>query len=130
MIYLYKNTANTVVLTLDEKSSTSSYDVLFEFISETDGTTILFTATDLSSYARYNKFIITEGSPKDLLNGTVILEEGQYKYTAYEMPVSSPKSLTKSANVGTLEEGRVTVFQSETRTDYELNEDKDTVTFE
>ena len=130
MIYLYKNTANTVVLTLDEKSSTSSYDVLFEFISETTGETVLFTATDLSTHARYNKFIITEGTPQNLLNGTLVLEEGQYKYTAYEMPVSSPKSLTKSANVGTLEEGRVTVYQSETRTDYDENEDKDTVTFE
>lgn len=130
MIYLYTNTANTVVLTLDEKSSTSSYDTLWEFISETTGEVKLFTATDLSTYARYNKFIITEGVPQNLLYGTVSLEPGQYKYTIYEMPVSSPKSLTKSANVGTLEEGRVTVFESETRTDFDENEDKDTVTYE
>ena len=130
MIFLYKNTANTVVLTLDEKSSSATYDVLFEFISEVTGEVIIFTSNDLSTYARYNKFIITENASKDLLSGVVTLEEGQYKYTVYEMPVSSPKSLTKSANVGTLEEGRVTVFQAETRTDYDENETKDTVIFE
>jgi len=130
VIFLYKNTANTVVLTLDEKSSSATYDVLFEFISEVTGEVIIFTSNDLSTYARYNKFIITENASKNLLSGVVTLEEGQYKYTVYEMPVSSPKSLTKSANVGTLEEGRVTVFQAETRTDYDENETKDTVIFE
>jgi hypothetical protein len=130
VIFLYTNTANTVVLTLDEKSSTSSYDTLWEFVSETTGEVKLFTAIDISTYARYNEFVITEGVPQNLLYGTVSLEPGQYKYTIYEMPVSSPKSLTKSANVGTLEEGRVTVFESETRTDYNDSEDKDTVTFE
>jgi hypothetical protein len=130
MIYLYKGQSNTVVLTLNEKATNTSYDVLFEFINETTGATKLFTAQDTSSVERYNEFVITESDTENLYNGTVKLESGQWKYTVYEMPLASPNSITKSDNVGTLEIGRVTVCQTVSTTTFDENETKNTVTFE
>ncbi len=130
MIYLYKGQSNTVVLTLNEKATNTSYDVLFEFINETTGATKLFTAQDTSSVERYNEFVITESDTENLYNGTVKLESGQWKYTVYEMPLASPNSITKSDNVGTLEIGRVTVYQTVSTTTFDENETKNTVTFE
>jgi hypothetical protein len=130
MIYLYKGQSNTVVLTLNEKATNTSYDVLFEFINETTGSTKLFTAQDTSSVERYNEFVITESDTENLYNGTVKLESGQWKYTVYEMPLASPNSITKSDNVGTLEIGRVTIYQTVSTTTFDENETKNTVTFE
>jgi hypothetical protein len=130
MIYLYKGQSNTVVLTLNEKATNTSYDVLFEFINETTGSTKLFTAQDTSSVERYNEFVITESDTENLYNGTVKLESGQWKYTVYEMPLASPNSITKSDNVGTLEIGRVTVYQTVSTTTFDENETKNTITFE
>ena len=130
MIYLYKNQSNTVVLTLNENATTTSYDVLFEFINETSGEIKLFTAQDISSVERYNEFVITESTTENLYNGTVKLESGQWKYTVYEMPLASPNSITKADNVGTLEIGRVTVYETVSTTTFDTNETKNTITFE
>lgn len=130
MIYIRKNQANTVVLTLNEKAVNSSYDVLFEFINEISGDVKAFTCDDESLVSRYNKFSITESDSENLYNGQIKLEPGQWKYTAYEMPVASPKSLDKDNSVGTLEIGRVTVYESETTNEFTANEDKSTPTFE
>ena len=118
------------MLTLNEKATNTSYDVLFEFINETTGSTKLFTAQDTSSVERYNEFVITESDTENLYNGTVKLESGQWKYTVYEMPLASPNSITKSDNVGTLEIGRVTVYQTVSTTTFDENETKNTITFE
>ena len=130
MIYLYKGQANTVVLTLNEKAVNTSYDVLFEFTNQLSGEVLLFTASDLSTVDRYNKFTITESSLQNLYYGRVKLESGQWTYSVFEMPVSSPKSLVKANSIGTLEIGRVTVYESTTTNEFNTSEDMDNPTFE
>jgi len=130
VIYLYKGQANTVVLTLNEKAVNTSYDVLFEFTNQLSGEVLLFTASDLSTVDRYNKFTITESSLQNLYYGRVKLESGQWTYSVFEMPVSSPKSLVKANSIGTLEIGRVTVYESTTTNEFNTSEDMDNPTFE
>jgi len=128
-MFLYKNQTNTVALTLDEKATTTTYDVLFKFVNETSKETIYFTATDESLVSRYNKFTIIETASQNVYQGRVQLEEGQYRYTVYEMPVASPKSLDPDDALGVLETGRVTVFEEETTTTFDPDETS-TPTFE
>ena len=130
MIYIYKGQSNTVVLTLNEAAINTTFDVLFEFINVTTGEEKLFTQNDTSQVERYNKFTITESDTENLYNGTVKLEAGQWEYTVYEMPVASPNSITKDSNVGVLETGRVTVYDSTTDVIQLDNDTKDNPTFE
>ena len=130
MIYIYKGQSNTVVLTLNEAAINTTFDVLFEFINVTTGEEKLFTQNDTSQVERYNKFTITESDTENLYNGTVKLEAGQWEYTVYEMPVASPNSITKTSNVGVLETGRVTVYDSTTDVIQLDNDTKDNPTFE
>jgi len=130
MIYLYKDRDNTIALTLDEKATNSSYDVMFVFINESTAEEKRFTANDINTTSRCNRFIITETANQNVYYGRVQLEAGQYKYTVYEMPVSSPKSLSDSDIVGTLETGRVTVYETFTNNTFSDNEDKDSPSFE
>ena len=130
MIYLYKSTANTVSLTLDESATTSTYDVLFKFVNELTGESKVFAANDTFDGSRCNTFVITESNTENLYNATVKLESGQWTYTAYQMPVSSPNSIDINQAVKVLEIGRVTVYESDSQTLFDDNEDKNSVTFE
>ena len=112
MIYLTKNQSNTVVLTLNEKATTTTYDVLFEFTNDMkgEGSKILFTADDTSiTPFRFNQFTIEETTSENYYQGKVELIEGTWTYKVYEMPSASPKSLDVDASVGVLEVGKVTV---------------------
>jgi len=128
-MFLYKNQSNTVALTLNEKATNTTYDVLFKFVHETSKKVLYFTATDESLVSRYNKFTIIETSSQNVYQGRIELEKGQYRYTVYEMPVASPKSLDPDNSVGTLETGRVTVYEADTETTFDPTE-SETPSFE
>lgn len=113
MIYIIKGQANTVVLTLDEKATTSTHDWLFEFINDVTGDIKLFTGFDISSTkTRFNKFIITESLTENVYNSTISLESGYWSYTVYEMAQTSPVSLIKSSALATVETGKAWVYDS------------------
>jgi hypothetical protein len=131
MIYLIKNTINTVPLALNDRSTSTLYDVLFEFTNDITGQVIYFSSTDISTTkGRYNLFTIQETSSVNYYQGKVELTEGTWKYKAYEMAVSSPPSLDVNDAVKELDNGRVTVELNQD-TDVTLDgDDKDTAIFE
>jgi hypothetical protein len=130
MIFIYKGQTNLCPFTLDEATTSLSYDVLFEFINVTTGVTKTFTQTEIIDSKRTNNFYITESSTEQLYHGTVSLEAGQWTYTVYEMPLASPNSITKASNVGILEIGRVTVYDYTSDVTELGNDTKDNPTFE
>ena len=99
MIYLNKNTTNTVILELTNVSSLLSPNYLFEFINNINPNNITyFTAQDLSSFkCRYNRFEIIENNTSIPLSGQVSLISGSYNYNIYE---SSAITLSVSATTG------------------------------
>ena len=114
MIYITKGQANTVVLTLNEKATTTSHDWLFEFVNDVTGETKTFTAFEMSTNTdRYNKFTITESTTENFYNGTIKLSDaGFWSYTIFEMASTSPVSLVKANALATVETGKVWVYNS------------------
>lgn len=130
MIYIYKDTQNLCSFTLDEAATTGSYDVLFEFINDSTGQEIVFTAQEITNTTRTNDFYITETTSENYLIGNVTLEDGWWSYTAYEMPLASPNSLDIDLAIGTLDIGRVFVYDSTSDVTEYGNDTKDNPTFE
>lgn len=99
MIYLNKNTNNTVILELTNVSSLLSPNYLFEFVNDLNpGSVTYFTAPDLSTFkCRYNRFNIIENNTSIPLSGQVSLISGSYVYNVYE---SSAITLSVSATTG------------------------------
>jgi len=126
MIYIRKNQANTVVLTLNEKATSTTHDWLFEFTNELTGQTKLFTAFELSSNtSRYNEFVITESATENLYNGTVTLSPtGYWNYTIYEMADTSPTILLPASAIGVVETGKVFVYDSTENINYTFTSDE------
>lgn len=102
MIFLNKDSINTVIIELTLESSLLNPYYLFEFTNEIKPSEITyFTGTDLSNYkCRYNRFEITEtGSTyTNLTASTVNLLTGSYTYNVYEM--TSPTNLAVSGTTG------------------------------
>ena len=115
MININQGQANTVVLTLSEKTTLSTPYYLFKF-ENAQATSIqkLFNATDtFCDTTRCSKFTITEDATEDLDNGTVELAyAGQWFYTIYEVSTATEKNPDNAT--ATLETGYVTVFDTET----------------
>jgi hypothetical protein len=130
MIYIYKSQSNLCPFTLDESATTTTYDVLFEFVNDVTGETKLFTTTEIFNTTRTNDFYITETSSENFYTANVSLEAGQWSYTVYEMPTASPMSLDKTLSVGTLDVGRVYVTDTTSDVVEYGNDDKDNPTFE
>jgi hypothetical protein len=88
MINLVKNTANTVVFTLNELKRFPSAPNNFRFIhDDLDNTEKVFRMSDLSPYpVRYNKYTLSENSVENLSAGTVSLKTGWGTYEVYEDP--------------------------------------------
>lgn len=86
MILINKNTTNTVILTLSEKTTLTNAVYLFEVINDMSNEVKCFIADDISTNKlRYNEFEFIENVTEDLLNGTFSLElSGFYKYNVYE----------------------------------------------
>jgi hypothetical protein len=113
MIYIDKDSTNTIVLTLDESSKLINPYYLFSFENEynLDSNLIWWTTSDVSSYVnRYNQFNLIEsatGSTTGGINTPLKLISGQYIYRVYE-------SLTQTLNINDttgviLEKGRMIV---------------------
>lgn len=119
MLYIIKNTANNVVLTLTEKQTIATPDWLFEFTNETTGEVKLFTAPDISpATLRYNQFTITETTTEDLYAGNVELDPtGYWLYNIYEMNPTSPVDLDPVNAVTLVEQGKVLVKGADTPPD-------------
>lgn len=111
MIYLEKDTENTVVLTLTEVTTISSPYYLFEFEEEfnTADNPIYWQPTDISAYtSRYNMFVLDEPTDIEFI-------KGQYKYKVYESdePTEDPTGLNM------IEEGRMVVAGIQTNSIYD-----------
>jgi len=99
MIYLEKNTSNTVILELTSVSSLLYSNYLFQFINDINTNKITyFTSADLSSFkCRYNRFTIVESTTQIPFSGQVSLIGGSYTYNVYEATAST---LSVSATTG------------------------------
>lgn len=135
MIQIIRGQENTVVVTLDELATQEDHLWLFVFerVQDGEGNKKIFTAPDISSTpSRYNKFIIEETESENLYNGQVTLKpSGQWNYTVYEMPVSSPPSLDIEDAYGIVEEGRLLVIDNSetTRVSFDEDDERNNVTF-
>lgn len=108
MIAIAKSSANTVVVTLAEKTTlTGTVYYLWKFVNDQDGSIDYCIATDLSSYTyRYNKFTITDTATPTPTSGQVNLQTGFGKYYVYEQASSSSLDPTGKTLV---EEGKYLV---------------------
>ena len=118
---IQKNTVNTCVFSLAEKTTLTPVYYLFAFKNTQNDDVLTFTCTDISvNKLRYNEFEIEETQSEDRLNGKITLDLlGSYTYEIYEQ--SSNTNLV-IANAGNLVEiGRIdvkgTVTEDETFTE-------------
>ena len=95
-----RNSANTILPTLKEKTTLPNPTYLWQFKSVASGSLFYCICTELSTYLeRYNKFVLTEtGATTPVpLNGEVSLSAGDYEYTIYEQASATnlnPSGLT------------------------------------
>lgn len=87
MISLFKDSANTVDLTLTELSVVGDYNYLLQFQNkETRQFSYCFLGSDFSNNTqRSNEFIITEQESPNPLLSQVSLSVGEYYYNAYQL---------------------------------------------
>jgi hypothetical protein len=111
---LNKNSSNTVVITLNENQTTTSHDWLFEFTNQMTGAVKYCYTTDLSLYPnRYNKFIIIDNSTEIPTAGQLdFTPSGTWGYKVYEMPISSPPSLSPIGYLSVTEERECIVLDN------------------
>lgn len=111
MILINKNSNNTVVLTLKEKSITGGY-FLFNLVNDITKNAVNFIAPDISLYQdRYNEFVITETTGTNILtSGTITLSPtGTWTYRVYEQSSNTNLNPLLADNQTPLEEGIVKV---------------------
>lgn len=107
MIYIEKDTTNTIVLTLNEKALLASPYYLFVFENEYDTATApieLYMANTSTATDRYDLFTLVEGTGT---GADVELTKGQYTYTVYES-VGVPATVTDTTG-DIVEFGRMVV---------------------
>lgn len=109
MILINKNTSNTVVLTLSEKTTLTNAKYLFEVINDMSNDVKCFIAADISTNKlRYNEFVFIENVTEDLLNGTFsLLLSGFYKYNVYEQ--ASTTNLNPLLALNLIDKGKLNV---------------------
>ena len=109
MILINKNTTNTVILTLSEKTTLTNAVYLFEVINDMSNAVKCFIAEDISeNKLRYNEFEFIENTTEDLLNGTFSLElSGFYKYNVYEQ--TSTTNLNPLLALNLIDKGKLNV---------------------
>ena len=114
MIYINKNSSNTVALSLSNNVTITGQTVyfLFEFENTQTRESVLFTGTDTSSNPyRYNKFDIIESGTSfvNLTAAVVNLEpEGWWDYNVYQMTGQTNLSLS-GVTGGPIQKGKVYV---------------------
>jgi hypothetical protein len=109
VILINKNTTNTVILTLSEKTTLTNAVYLFEVINDMSNAVKCFIAEDISeNKLRYNEFEFIENTTEDLLNGTFSLElSGFYKYNVYEQ--TSTTNLNPLLALNLIDKGKLNV---------------------
>ena len=109
MILINKNTTNTVILTLSEKTTLTNAVYLFEVINDMSNEVKCFIAADISTNKlRYNEFEFIENVTEDLLNGTFSLTlSGFYKYNVYEQ--ASTTNLNPLLALNLIDKGKLNV---------------------
>jgi len=115
MIQITKGIANTVVLTLKEKTTLTNPKYLFVFKNDQSNVDSKFIAADTSTYPdRYNKFVITEktSSPNPLTGEVTLSLDGFYTYTIYEQTSSTNLNPANATKI--VETGKVQVFATAT----------------
>jgi len=109
VILINKNTSNTVVLTLSEKTTLTNAKYLFEVTNDMSNDVKCFIAADISTNKlRYNEFVFIENVTEDLLNGTFSLTlSGFYKYNVYEQ--TSTTNLNPLLALNLIDKGKLNV---------------------
>jgi len=129
MIYLNKNSLNTVVFTLNEKTTLplSATTYLMEIYSDSDHDTKVLKFTGDTSFNpnRYNEFVIEETTSEDLSLSKITLEPGQYDYFIWQ---TSAATMALSAATSIVESGKLKVEGSGT-TSTTYSQDNDEYTF-
>ena len=112
MIIINKNSTNTVVLTLSEKTTLTNAVYLFEVINDSSNESKYFIAEDISTNKiRYNEFNFIENATEDLLNGTFELGlSGFYTYNVYEQ--TSSTNLDPLLATNKIETGKLNLVDS------------------
>lgn len=110
MIKLVHGLTNSVVLTLNERTTITNPLYLFEFVNDQTKKSLLFTSNDLSNNKqRYNLFNIvpvSSTSSENLLNGEVYMSNyGFYTYNIYETATYSLPLTTTGLDI--VEIGRI-----------------------
>lgn len=110
---IQKNTVNTCVFSLAEKTTLDPVYYLFAFTNTQDDTVLTFTCTDISvNKLRYNEFEIEETANEDRLTGKITLDLlGSYTYEIYEQSSSTNLDLASTGSL--VEIGRIDVKGSE-----------------
>jgi len=115
VLIINKNTANTQILTLSEKTTLTNAVYLFEVYNDQSLVKQYFIAANTSTNKyRYNQFVITENATQNLLNGVISLEVGEYKYNVYEQ--TSTTNLNPSLATNLIDSGKMRVVTTETAT--------------
>lgn len=89
-LIITKNSTNTIVCTLAEKTTLNPVYYLFEFRNtDTNNKTYCIASEQSTELERYNKFTITEQTNPDKSIGQVNLSIGEYEYKVYEQSVTT-----------------------------------------
>lgn len=114
MILITKNTTNTAILTLSEKTTIATPVYLFEVLNDQTNISKCFIAQDISNNPeRYNEFYIIDNVTELPLVGQVDFGYiGFYKYNIYEQ--SSTTNLDPLLATNLIDNGKLKVIESVT----------------
>jgi hypothetical protein len=120
VIYITKDTTNTICLPLSDASTLVAPYYLFEFVNDSTDNKYYFAQEDASAYkSRYSLFELIENAEggSSVIDEPMNLEKGQYTYNVYET-----NTLTNDIEevVGSaIKTGRMVVVGTELNTIYE-----------
>jgi hypothetical protein len=135
VIRVIKDSENILTVTVTEKATVSNPIYLFKFVNQTSNVSYYFISSDTSQFKqRYNKFLLTEKSNANTLNGEVTLGlQGFYDYEIYQTNLANTSGLSSAVDaieniVKTVEVGVVEVlFDTEEYAKYEVEFDTNIV---
>lgn len=87
MLVIYKNTNNTLIVTVTEKQTLTAPYYLFVFTNDVTKQTVSFIQSNISEHTnRYDEFLITEtnGTPNYSSGVVEFLPLGSWSYDIYE----------------------------------------------
>ena len=135
MLRVIKDSVNILTVTVTEKATVSNPIYLFKFVNQTSNVSYWFISSDTSNFKqRYNKFLLTEKTNANTLNGEVTLGlQGFYDYEIYQTNLANTSGLSSAVDaieniVKTVEVGVVEVlFDAEEYAKYEVQFDTNIV---